>query len=215
MLSGDCLGDGGVSRPGGQGPNVCVLWAEPKEHEHFVRVPGREDRSQMLVPTFCRADLGWNFYFGPANLRKIAGEFFSEVWWRILIANFSALFFQGFRPPEKFTPKIHVQNCRHSSPISLSRTQNLFTAIFCLGGGDQQMFMCPFWPLYFFQRIQAFPWLRPGNENWCKNRLQMSGAREPPHFWKKGSENLGWNLASNQFRESLRELLREWGFRIN
>ena len=87
-----------------------------------------------LVPTLCRADLGWMFYFGPANFRKIAGEFLSEFWWRILIANFSALYFQGFRPPKKFTPKIHVQNCRHSSPISLSWTQNLFTAIFCLWG---------------------------------------------------------------------------------
>ena len=86
----------------------------------------------LLVPTLCRADLGWIFYFGPANSRKIAGGFLSEFWWRILIANCSALFFQGFRPPQKFTPKIHVQNRRHSSPISLSWTQNLFTAIFCL-----------------------------------------------------------------------------------
>ena len=84
--------------------------------------------------SLCRADLGWIFYFGPANFRKIAGEFLSEFWWRISIANFSALFFQGFRPPKEFTPKIHVQNCRHSSPISFSWTQNLFTAIFCLRG---------------------------------------------------------------------------------
>ena len=89
---------------------------------------------KMLVPTLCRADLGWIFYFGPANFRKIAGEFLSEFWWRISIANVSALFFQGFRPTKKFTPKIHVQNCRLSSPISLSWTQNLFTAIFCLRG---------------------------------------------------------------------------------
>ena len=93
--------------------------------------PGVQKR---LVPTLCRADLGWIFYFDPANFRKIAGEFLSEFWWRILIAKFSALFSQGFRPPTKFTPKIHVQNCRHSSPISLSWTQNLFTAIFCLRG---------------------------------------------------------------------------------
>ena len=50
------------------------------------------------------------------------------------MANFSALFLQGFRPPKKFTPNIHVQNGRHSSPISLSGTHNLFTAIFCLRG---------------------------------------------------------------------------------
>ena len=94
---------------------------------------GSQDH-HLLVPTLCRADLGWIFYFGPANCRKIAGEFLSEFWWRILMANFSALFFHGFRPPKKFTPKIHVQNCRHSFPISLSWTQNLFTAIFCLRG---------------------------------------------------------------------------------
>ena len=89
---------------------------------------------QLLIPTLCRAELGWIFYLCSANFRKIAGEFLSEFWWRILIANFSALFFQGFRPPKKFTHEIHVQNCRHSSPISLSWTQNLFTAIFCLRG---------------------------------------------------------------------------------
>ena len=44
-LSGDCpVGGGGVSRPGGQGSNVYVLYEEHKEHKHFVRVPGREDR---------------------------------------------------------------------------------------------------------------------------------------------------------------------------
>ena len=32
---------GGFYRPGGQGSNVYVLCAEPKEHNHFVRVPGR------------------------------------------------------------------------------------------------------------------------------------------------------------------------------
>ena len=81
------------------------------------------DLPHSLVPTLCRADLGWIFYFGPAKCRKIAGEFLSEFWWRISRANFSALFFQGFRLPKKFTPKIHVQKCRHSSPISLSWTQ--------------------------------------------------------------------------------------------
>ena len=40
------VGGGGVSRPGGQGPNVYVPCAEPKEHKVniFVRVPGRDDR---------------------------------------------------------------------------------------------------------------------------------------------------------------------------
>ena len=88
----------------------------------------------LLVPTLCRAELGWIFYFGPANFRKIAGEFLSEFWWRILIANFSALFFQGFRPPKKFTPKIHVQKCRHSSPISLFLNPKFIHGDFLLTG---------------------------------------------------------------------------------
>ena len=33
---------------------------------------------QLLSPRFCRADFGVIFYFGPANLTKIAGEFLSE-----------------------------------------------------------------------------------------------------------------------------------------
>ena len=58
----------------------------------------------VLIPRFCRADLGWIFYFGLANSRKIASEF----WWRIFLANYSALFFQCFRPSQK----IHAQNSR-------------------------------------------------------------------------------------------------------
>ena len=45
---------------------------------------------------------------------------------------FFGLVFLGFQPPppRKITPKIHAQNCRHSL-ISLSRTQDFFTPIFC------------------------------------------------------------------------------------
>ena len=89
------------------------------------------------------AERNWGVFFcnfGPANFRKIAGEFFSEFWWRIFSASFSALLFQGFRSPgppppkKKFTPKIHAQNCRHSYPMSLSQTQFFITPIFCLRG---------------------------------------------------------------------------------
>ena len=87
-----------------------------------------------LGPDIMQSGFGVNFYFGPANFRKIAGEF----WWRILMANFDSEFFglvfPGFQATQKITPKIHVQNCGHSSPISLSWTLNLFTAIFCLQG---------------------------------------------------------------------------------
>ena len=53
-----------------------------------------------------QSGFGANVLFGPENFSKIAGEFLSEFWWRILIANFSALFFQDFTPPKKFTPKL-------------------------------------------------------------------------------------------------------------
>ena len=56
------------------------------------------------------------FIFGPANSRKIAGEFLSEFWWRILIANFSALFFPGFQA----TQKIHAQTSRPELSACLS-----------------------------------------------------------------------------------------------
>ena len=79
----------------------------------------------------------WGYFFFIL-VRRIVGKLpanFSAN----LMANFDReflrpCFFQGFRPPNKFTPKIHVQNCRHSSPISLSWTPNVFMAIFCLRG---------------------------------------------------------------------------------
>ena len=46
-----------------------------------------------------------------------------------------------------------------------------------------------------------------------KNETTLSGAREPPQFQGQVSAE-GILLASNQFRESLRELLRESGFAI-
>ena len=48
------------------------------------------------------------------------------------MANYSALFFQNFRPPKKLKPKVHAQNRRHSGPILLCRTQIFSTPIFCL-----------------------------------------------------------------------------------
>ena len=71
-------------------------------------------------------------YVGLAKFRKIAGEYLSEFWWRISTASFSASFYEGSAPPPPKKKKIHAQNRWHSSPISLSRTQKLFTPIFCL-----------------------------------------------------------------------------------
>ena len=91
----------------------------------YLFVPSSWQQSvQLLVPTLCRADLGWIFYFGPANFRKIAGEFLSEFSRRILIAIFRPCFSRVSGHPKKFTPKIHVQNCWHSSTTSLSWAQN-------------------------------------------------------------------------------------------
>ena len=93
---------------------------------------------------------GWTIAWSRGSAERIWGDFFGGGGGgpRILgklPANFSAnidgeFFLWFFRPffsrvsgsPIKFTPKIRAQNCRHSSPISLSRTQNLFTPIFCL-----------------------------------------------------------------------------------
>ena len=58
--------------------------------------------------------IGVNFLLGLANL-DLPANFLQ----RILPANFSREFFSPisprFRPPKKFTLKIHAQNCRHSS----------------------------------------------------------------------------------------------------
>ena len=48
------------------------------------------------------------------------------------IANFSALFLQGFNPPPP--EKNHAQNGQHSSPISHFKTPNVFSPTFCLRG---------------------------------------------------------------------------------
>ena len=39
---------------------------------------------------------------------------------RILMTNFDSEFFGLVFPGFQATPKVHVQNCRHASPISLS-----------------------------------------------------------------------------------------------
>ena len=64
----------------------------------------------VLIPRFCRADLGLLFYLGLANLRTFAGKFLSEFFQRIFPANLSALLLQASGPPKnshpKFTPKL-------------------------------------------------------------------------------------------------------------
>ena len=77
----------------------------------------------------------------PGNPPGISTEFilsamqnplsFPELSWIFPNSPNFPLFRQGFRPPPR---KIHSQNRRHSSPISHSWTQKLFTSIFCLPG---------------------------------------------------------------------------------
>ena len=94
---------------------------------------------QILIPRFCRTDLGWKVYLGLAKFRTIAGEFLSEFSQRIYPANFSAFFLQGFRPPQKNRAQNSRPNiCLHSSPISHYWTQH-FSRRFSACGGNQQI----------------------------------------------------------------------------
>ena len=88
----------------------------------------------ILDPDVLLSGFGVMFLFGLANFRKIPANFSAN-----LDANFDSEFFglvfsRASGSPKKITPKIHAQTCRHSSPISLSRTQTYFTPSFCLRG---------------------------------------------------------------------------------
>ena len=89
--------------------------------------------SSENCPQVMQSRFGVNFDLGPANFRKIVAKFLSEFFQRFFSANCLALFLQGFRPPRKFTPKLHAQDCRHSSPISHFEP-NFFHAAFLLMG---------------------------------------------------------------------------------
>ena len=85
----------------------------------------RERERQSLIPRFCRAGSGVIFFIWSGEFRRqIAGEFLSELIPRS---------FQPFFPRASGPPKIHAQNCRHSSPTS-NITQKFFTPIFFLRG---------------------------------------------------------------------------------
>ena len=95
------------------------------------------------------------------------------------MANFDSelfgLVFPGLQATQKFMPKIHVQNYRHSSPISLSWTQNLFTAIFCLRGR---------------------PTLRMGSTQgmfWAFLNSMLTRLPLPQCFWPRGRKPRPWS----------------------
>ena len=89
---------------------------------------------RLLSPRFCRADLGWSLYFGPANFKgKLPTNFSSNFDGENVPWFFRPCFSRISGPP-----KIHAQNCRHSSPISLSRTQ-ICSPWFSACWGDQRL----------------------------------------------------------------------------
>ena len=60
---------------------------KPSKSPNSVR---HSSSGNILFPRLCRVDLGWFSYVALANFRKIAGEFLSEFFQRILPANFRA-----------------------------------------------------------------------------------------------------------------------------
>ena len=154
-----------------------MLFGMPK-----FRIPIRPptptpDDFPSVGPDGMQNGCGMNFYFGPANFRKIAGEFLSKFGWRILIANFSALLFQGFRPPKEFTPKIHVQNCQHSSPFHVLEPK-IYSQRFSAYGGDQHLILGG--RSESLLRKPGFPYQgseSPGNcsgSNFCPDQVLLS-----------------------------------------
>ena len=96
--------------------------------QHFFRIPIRwsRDPAERIWGEF--SNLVWrNSGKLPTNFSANSdGKFFPRIF-RRCCSGVSA-------PPKKFTAKIHAQNCRHSSPISLSQTQKFLTPIFCSRG---------------------------------------------------------------------------------
>ena len=75
------------------------------------------------------------FLFWSGDFQENCRRIFQRILMGKVFREFFGLLFPGFQPPPaKIPANIHAQNRRHSSPISLSRTQDFFTPIFCLQG---------------------------------------------------------------------------------
>ena len=81
---------------------------------------GLNKRVPNVDPEVLQSGFGVNFYFGLANLRgkspanfsaNVGGKFFPQMF---------GLVSSGFRPPQKFPPKIHAQNSRSNLSAFLS-----------------------------------------------------------------------------------------------
>ena len=122
------------------GPDI-FRWGEglPRERVGAKKfsVPLETQCKQTVDPEVLQSGFGVIFnILAWRNLGKLQANF-SANFDGDFFRNFFGLVFQGFRtpPPQKrITPKIHSQTCRHSSPISLSRTQHFCTPIFCFLG---------------------------------------------------------------------------------
>ena len=88
---------------------------------------------QLSIPRSCKADSGCVFSaLARRILGKLSANFAASFDGKMYKQTFGSYFSRVARPPPPRS--IHAQNRRHSSPISLSRTQFLFRLIFCLRG---------------------------------------------------------------------------------
>ena len=83
----------------------------------------------LFEPEVLQSGFGVNFLFGFGEFRQSSANFSVNFDGEIFLQVFRPCFSGVSAPPP---PKIHAHNCRHLSPISLSRTQHLCTPIFCL-----------------------------------------------------------------------------------
>ena len=108
------------------------------------RVPFRFNAGSQLGQILSRgsAERIWGEFVILVRQKNFSANFDGEFSSRTFLANFSVFFCQHFSPPPKTNsrPKFTSRNCRHSSPISLSRTHFFFTPIFCLLGSNCRSF---------------------------------------------------------------------------
>ena len=71
---------------------------------------------RIFGPDVMQSGFGVNFLFWSGELQENC----RRISQRILMANFDSEIFGLVFPGLQVTPKIHAQNCRHSSPISRS-----------------------------------------------------------------------------------------------
>ena len=92
-----------------------------------------------IEPEVLKSGFGVNFLFWPGEFQENCRRLSQRIWWRFFSANFSALFFQDFRPPPKksrpkFTPRIV------GSPLQFHFLKpNFYSRRFSAYGGDHKV----------------------------------------------------------------------------